>query len=147
MAAPLGFVAFTETLLQSEITNDPAAIGYAGATSDQAKADLLNANIPSSNVWRNDIKLAEVVNSIVAADFAAMTALQIQKLQLVLQQGVIDATVANTRTIFTGIFTGMNNTVTAITALAQRSGSRAEVLWGPGVKITATQVGIARNGS
>lgn len=140
--------AFTLASLASEITTDPQAIGYAGKT-DQAVADLLNrtSGTGTASVFRNDIKPAEIVAAIVAADFAALTAVQLAKLQLMLLPGILDATVANTRTIFLGIFSGMTNTINALTSLASRTGSRAEVLWGTGIAITAQQVGQSRNGS
>lgn len=136
---------FTLAGLQSERTNDPAALGYAGKTDAQVAA-LINTATATS-VFRNDIKTAEIVGTIVAADFVSLSAVQIAKLQLMLTNGVFDATVSNTRTIFLGIFTGMTNTITALTALAQRPGTRAEVLWGTGTIVTERQCGQARNGT
>lgn len=139
---------FTIALLAGELTSDPQTVGYSGAVTDAAKSALVNQRTGngSASVFRNDIKTAEIVNAIVAADFAVLTAVQVQKLALMLQAGILDATQANVRTIFLGIFAGMANTITALTALASRTGSRAEVLWGCGTVVTEQQIGQARNG-
>jgi len=143
-------MAFTTAQLASEINSDPAALGYAAhvASGDDAGvAALLNA-ATTTKVFRNDLATHEVLNAIVAADFAALTQLQVSKLALFFAgTTTVDATNANTRTIFLGVFTGMANTVTALTALAQRNGSRAEVLWGVGTVITAANVSLALRGT
>lgn len=142
--------------LQSEITTDPAALGYAGKTDDQI-AVLLNtigsgtaADGKSYTIFRNDIAAKEVVQAIESADFISgtiLTQLLTSKLQILLSAVPIDATLANVRANFMGIFNGASvTTKNAMSALAQRNGSRAEVLFGTGVTLTATDIGIARNG-
>lgn len=141
------------TALQTEITTDPAAIGYAGKTDAQVAA-LLNTvrsgtapDGKSYTIFRNDIAPKEVVNCIEAADFTAATQLVISKLELLFVAAPIDATLANVRTNFSNLFSGASATTrTALAAVAQRNGSRAEVLFGTGVSITEADIGIARNG-
>src|SRR5437588_11027519 len=140
------------TTLANEINGDPLSLGYVTPKvngNDQAVANLLNAltGPGAASIFRNDIQAKEIINAIVAADFAALTALQLQKLQVMTAQGVLDATVANIRTIFLAIFSGMTNTVNALTTLASRTGSRAEVLFGTGTVITPTDVSFALRGT
>src|SRR6185312_12775019 len=105
-------------------------------------------NTPTATLgFRNDIKSSEIVNAVVAADFAALTQLQFAKLNLMLLGGTLDATNSNTRTIFLAIFTGLSSTITALTALAQRPYTRAEVLGGIGTAVSASDVGFALRGS
>src|SRR5437588_12345299 len=103
------------TNLANEINGDPLALGYVTPKvngNDQALATLLNSltGPGAASVFRSDIQAKEIINAIVAADFAALTALQLQKLQVMTAQGVLDATVANVRTIFLAIFSGMAST-------------------------------------
>lgn len=133
-------MAFTLAALHTEITTDPLAIGYAGKT-DQQIAALINAltGPGAASIFRNDIAYQEIINAINSADFAGLSALQIAKLQL-FQGQLLDATKSNIRTIFLGIFTGLTNTINSLTALASRTGSRAEVLWGIGTVIQWSDV-------
>lgn len=137
-------------ILSNELKADSMAIGYANSfqnAADQKTADLLNSltGPGAATVYRNDIKTAEIINAIVATDFAALTSLKIQQLNLILQSGILDATVSNTRTIFTNIFTGMTATLSSLSTLAQRTGSRAEVLFGTGTFILPSQIAAVRS--
>ena len=141
--------AFSIAALHTELTTDPVSMGYlplVQKANDQAVADLINSlTSPGvASIFRNDVKPPEVLNAIVAADFAAMTQLAVSQLQLFLSQPFLDATLSNTRTIFLNIFTGMSATRTALSAVFQRNGSRAEVLWGAGFVVTPAQAGAAR---
>jgi hypothetical protein len=143
-------MSFTTAQLASEINSDPTGLGYAQhvASGDDAGIAAILNTVGTTKVFRNDIAVHEVINAIVAADFAALTQVQLSKLTLFFTAtNVIDATNANTRTIFLAIFTGMAGTITALTALAQRNGMRAEVLWGVGTVITAGNVSFALRGT
>lgn len=138
---------FSIQALASEITNDPASMGYAAlkeAAKDQAIADLLNSltSPGAAAVFRNDVSSQEFLNCITTTDFAALTQANAIKLQMVLQPGRLDATNANLRAAALALFSGA--TLTAMQAVVQRTGSRAEVLWGTGFVVTAQQVGAAR---
>ncbi len=139
----------TPVEIAAELANDPQNLGYAALVAvadDQAVAALLNrvSGQGSGSVFRKDIAPYEIMRAIVAADAANLTALQCAKLQLMMLGNNLDATVTNTRTIFLGIFTGMAGTITALTTVVSRTGSRAEVLWGTGTVITPQQVSGAR---
>ena len=145
-------MAITPSILKTEIQQDPKAMGLAplvAAGNDQGVADLLNSATGSGTgtTFRNNIQAKEIINAIVASDFANLTALQLAQLQAITAQGILDATSANARTIFLNIFAGMTNTVTALTALASRLASRAEVLFGAGTTLAAADVSFALRGT
>jgi len=111
-------------------------------------AMILNATsgAGAAPIYRNDVGSQEVINAIVAADFAALTQLQVSKLSVMLSTGILDATRGNVRTILAGIFSGMTNTINALNTLAQRLGSRVEVLFGIGTVVTSYEIGLAIGG-
>jgi hypothetical protein len=141
---------FTLAALATEIATDPLALGYANKN-DTLVAALLNLSPQPTPVsgYKNSIPLQQVVQAIVPADLLALTAIQLQQLLFILQfsGGTFDASNANTQTLFGTIFTGKTNTITAFSALATKSLSRAEVLWGSGFSISAAQISQSRNGS
>jgi hypothetical protein len=136
--------------LKTELTTDPAAMGYAPMVAkgdDAGPVTLLNAPAGSA-FFRSDVTIHDIVGAVAPADFAALAALQIAKLQL-LFAGVstIDLSLATNRTILAGIFTGASApTLTALVAMAKRAGSRAETLFGAGAVVTPTDVAVALRG-
>jgi len=139
--------------LQSEVKNDPAALGYSGKTDEQI-TNILNtvgsgtaADGKSYTIFRNDILPKEIVNCIDPVDFTAATQLSISKLELLFVAAPIDATLTNVRANFQNIFSGASATTkNALSAVAQRNGTRAEVLFGTGTVINSVDIGKARNG-
>jgi hypothetical protein len=85
-----------------------------------------NANGPTA-VWRNNVRNSEVVANIVASAYIALTALQQKALDLYIGPDIVDATSANVRAGFSSIF-GAGATLTNLTAVAQRTGTRLEIL-------------------
>lgn len=140
---------FTPAQLSTEISTDPAALGYAAlvaAGNDAGVVALLNAPTATA-VFRRDIGVHEVVAAIAPADFAGLTVLQVAKLQLLFTgTTTIDASSANTRALFVGIFSGLPTSSASLTSLASRPGSRAEVLFGVGTVITGNDVSLALRG-
>lgn len=148
MAIPM-----TTAALRSEIQADPASLGYAAFVSagdDSAIASALNLPRAGAGyqIYRNDISQADIIKCIVSVDFKAATQLQMNKLQFLFPPGVLlDATAANTRQIILDIFAGASATTTsALSAVATRAGSRAEVLFGAGAIVTSAQVSVALRG-
>jgi hypothetical protein len=142
----------TPSLLKTEIQQDPKGLGLAplvAAGNDQGIADLLNsfASSGTCTAFRNNIQVNEIIAAIQPADFAALSVLQLTQLQTITGQAVFDATGANARTSLLNIFAGMTTTVAALTALASRVSSRAEVLFGAGTVISAGDVSFALRGT
>jgi hypothetical protein len=151
MSTPAPTNPFTIALLKAEIANDPTGLGLHAlslAGQDQAVANLLNATTGAGtgSVWNNAVSGAALIACIAAADFTAMTALTVAKIQLLFGVGgTFDATQANNQANLAGLFSGASApTIAAATALLQRTGSRAEVLWGTGTTVSALQCSQAR---
>lgn len=131
--------------LRTELINDPLHLGYSGylATNDYISTANLLDKIGSGSaftVWRNDIAPKEVVNNILPADFIKITAQQYYQLSTLFVAAPIDATLSGIRTNFGIVFSGASGTVANLTALAERQGSRAEVLFGDGTTLTDADV-------
>lgn len=145
-------MAMTFAALKTEIQTDPAGVGYASAVAsgaDGAVADLINTVRAGAaySIFKSSVPIAALVANIDSTNFAALTALQLAKLQLLFAGSAsLDATDLNTRNIVTGVFTGMAATLANLTILVKRQGSRAEVLWGDGTRITADDVAHALRG-
>jgi hypothetical protein len=152
---------FTPSQLKSEILTDSTGMGTKAlvatseggtgtATQDITIAGLLNATTGNgaSAVYNNAVTLQQIISCIAAADFAAATALQLQKLQFLFAgSATLDATIANNRTIVLAIFSGASTaTLNALTAIASRACSRAEALWGAGTVIGQADVSMALRG-
>ncbi len=139
--------------LKSELTADPLTLGYAPFVSggnDTALVGLLNAVGAGANfaIFNPSIGLATLIANIAPADFAALTALQLQQLQLLLAVGQLDLTQSNIRAIVTAIFAGSTTaTKNAMTALAKRQGSRCEVLFGAGSSVSTRDIAVALRGA
>lgn len=143
--------------LRTELLTDPANLGYAPLISggaDQSLADTLNlrrsgtaVDGKSYSIFRNDIQPKEIVNAIGSGDFAGATQIQITKLNLLFVATPIDATLANVRANFIGIFAGATSgTISNLTNLASRNGSRAEVLFGTGTSVNSSDISLALRG-
>ena len=136
--------------LKNELQTDPASLGYALMITkgdDAGPTRLLNTPAGTA-FFRSDVTMHDIVAAIAPADFAAITALQIAKLQLMFS-GVtaIDLTVPSVRQILQAIMAGASApTLAALVAMAKRSGSRAETLFGVGITVTPTDVAIALRG-
>ena len=151
MPLPAPTTPFTNAALLTEIQTDPLSLGYAAAFTsggDLATANLINraSGAGSGPVWRIAIPSLQILQTIVSADYMALTSLQLQQLSIILQIGTFDATNANTGATFAAIFTGKPNTITAFTAMAQITGGRGQVLWGFAYVITAQQISDAKRG-
>lgn len=133
----------------------PGLSGLLAIGSDQGVADLYNG-VRSGNasdglsytIFRNDVQPREVVNAITNTDFAALTQIQLSKLQLIFAGEPIDVTLSGMRQNFQNIFSGTATLLSGFLAAAlQRQGSRAEVLFGPGVQVTNQEVATVRQTS
>jgi hypothetical protein len=90
------------------------------------------ASNPPAMLWRPDVTPTEIASAIVMSEFVALTAIKQNGLLLLTQGAAIDATQSNVRAAFQAIF-GAGATMTALTALAQRVGTRFEVLFSSAV--------------
>jgi hypothetical protein len=149
MANPAPTTPFTIAALTSEINTDPTNVGYAAVKSAGRQAILnlltsLTANPGAGPVWRTKIPAIQVIQTIVPADFLALTAIQLQQMALLGLSAestvTFDATNTNMNTIFGSIFAGKTTTLAAFTAMAQQTGGRNQVLWGIDNVVTVDQL-------
>jgi hypothetical protein len=135
--------------LKSELQNDPNSYGYAPfmtSGNDTQLANMLNEVRGSISVFI-PVSLTQIVNCIsVLAEWNALTALQLQRLQFIAVNGYIDTASLAMRTVVTDIFSAASQTTkNNLAAAAQRTGSRAEQLFGTGTSITHEDIVKARS--
>jgi hypothetical protein len=137
---------FSLQALADEINNDPEAIGYRNGAwkGDQVIADLLNDPANGAQIRREAVPMHEIYAEVVWADFILLSDAKRQAFALITSTGFLDASSQNMIDAFTEIF-GAGTTLTALNALTNKQGSRAEVLWGDGTTIAVGQVGRAAN--
>ena len=140
---------FTLEELQTELLTDPESYGYA-AMSDQHAANALNNVRASITFPRPDVTPLEILEAIAIDDFIAVqTTLMGSWLESLTQFPsirILKDNGSDTR-VMSNIMKVLKNgsaSETRIRALASRSGSRAEQLWGYGSTVDHAQVAGAR---
>lgn len=107
-------------------------------------AAMLNAVDQAININRASVTTDEIIDAIAPADFAALTQLPLLRLSIILQKENFSVKGGNARQSLLDIFpAGATATRTALAALRQRKGSRAEELFGVDVKVTSNDVAAA----
>ena len=115
-------------VLKNEILTDPKSLGYAGKDIWQI-AELLNTiGLSNGTINRGVIPSYEVINATVPSEWAACTAQEKQRYQIITGAGQIDSANANVRATFQAMFAAGTQTRTNLTALLIKSCSRAEAL-------------------
>lgn len=136
--------------LKAEIDNDPTALGLVllrNAGNDQGIADALNLVRQAINIDRDLVPAYEVVEAMVASEYASLSAAEKTRIQTIVGAGTIYVKGPNTRAAFAAAFGAGTTSRANLLALQQRKGSRAEQLWGSGTAITNSDVAKAlRNG-
>jgi hypothetical protein len=124
--------------LKAELVNDPLGRGYAGMTLEQKVTSLNAVNRPAPE--RSFVSGSEIYNTIVPAEFTALTDAQKQNVRDVFGLGDrIDVrTGTNIRTSLLNAFGAGTATRTALGALVTQQQSRASELGLAGV--TATDI-------
>lgn len=126
--------------LKTEVTTDPETLGYTG--DDVADADLLNGGV-TRQVQRETVSSREVVEAIIPGDWTGIADATRQHLLLALGLDQINVKAPNIRSLFQTAFQS-TNTLTALQALQNRDGTRAEELFGVGVSVTPSEIANAR---
>ncbi len=130
--------------LKIELQTDPNAYGYAATGGDEAaKAALLNQVRAQISISRGIVPAREVVEATVAAEWASLSAAEKQRYQTITGAGEVNTEAANIQAAFLAMFAGGTATRTALIALATRSGSRAEQLFGVGVVVSHQDIAAA----
>lgn len=124
--------------LKTEITADPLARGYSAMTDEQV-AESLNKEDRQPN--RDTLDSGRFVGSIVAADYAALTADQRDRVRLLATPALLFVS-THIRQELGGMFPANSPTRANLIAALKRSGSRGEEL-GLG-RVTPSNVADAR---
>ena len=131
--------------LKTELTTDPAGLGYAtlwATGADTALADILNTVRQTIDIDRGVIPSYEVINATAPAEWTALSAAEKQRYQTLTGAGQTDSGNANVRAAFNTMFPQGSSTRTSLIGLLTRKGSRAEFLFGQAV--TSNDVAQAR---
>lgn len=133
--------------LRTEIDTDPKALGYAtlkaqsnGPEAVAAKLNELGAS--AETLFKQYVQIEDFLAEVVLTEFTALSTAGKTAVDQFFRGTRIKTGSANMRTTLGALFpTGA--TRTALLALAQRSASRAEALWGEGVRVTDQHVAEA----
>ena len=120
-------------LIRAEITNDPAGVGYAAlisASNFTAALAALSLHRVSVQIDQQLIPTASIFEAMVPAEWAALSAQEKQRIQIVLSLGAVDLRGPNVRGTFTTAFVAGTTTRTNLQTLLTRNGSRAEAVLG-----------------
>lgn len=133
------------TALKSELTTDPKGLGLA-ALSDAAAATKLNQVGASAETVpvTSPIDAYLVVNATVPSEYATLSATERDRYAAITGAGKVDPSNANVVSAFAAMFSPGTTTRANLQALANRSCSRAEKLWGAGTEVAYFDVARAR---
>jgi hypothetical protein len=138
--------------LKAAIEGDANLTALVAAKDTAGIADYFNQP-GSANVWRPDIRDSEIVAACVMSEVVALNSTPGAQLafQTLIKPDIIDATSANVRQAFTALFAANTTTRANLIAIAQRVGTRFEVLLSTGSvsavfgqKLTAEDVAAAK---
>lgn len=139
----------TATELKNELNTDPQTLGYSAAGwpegPDQAVADFINDPAYGATIWRTNIPMSDVYAEVDWSEVIALGEAERQVFRQITSTAELDADSQNIRDAIGAIFGAGTTTRANLLALVQKSGSRAEELWGDGVVIQASDVGRAAN--
>lgn len=137
----------TLALLRAEIDNDPKSLGLAtlkvqtnGAQAVAAKLNEVGAS--AETLFKDTVPTEEALACIVLTEFNARTAVEKTAIDMFFRGAKIKSGNANLRTTMAALFPA-GTTRTALIAIASRSCSRAEALWGEFHTVTDTDVAMA----
>lgn len=133
--------------LATEINTDPRGLGYAGK-SDYEIATLMNTpGLSSETIFRAYTPLEEITAAVVRADYDSLAAAgKTYWDQVVTKSAKVKTGDATLRTQIGALFPAGTQTRTNLTAVASKSATRGEVLFGEGAHISDADVAQALRG-
>lgn len=141
---------YSNAALATELNTDPKGIGYPAvfANSDSL-ANLINTRpepIAAANqeqIYRAQVLSSDLLAGIVLGEFTALTVATREYCLLLFAPQYVRTGDANVRASLGAIFAAGTTSRTNLLAAAQKDASRAEALWGDGVRVTGTMVAEA----
>lgn len=141
---------YSMAALQSELTNDPKAIGYAGQSGNATTiASLMNTSPEpiaagsQEQIYRLRVASSDMMAGVVLSEFAALVQANRDYCAMLFSAQYVNTGDANIRTQLAAIFGGATTSRANMIAAAQKNASRAEALWGDGFRVTPQQVAEA----
>jgi len=140
-------VPVTIPALRTEIDTDPKALGYATlrtqSNGPEAVAARMNeAGASAETLFKTYVPLEDMLAEIVFSEYSGWSAAQKTNIDQFLRGTRIKTGSANMRTTL-GALIPAGASRTALVALASRSATRAEILFGEGVTVTDQQAAEA----
>lgn len=133
--------------LAAELTNDPNGYGYSvplGLGQLQVVADLFNEVRGAIVLRRGNVTGAVIIGALSVTEFEALTQIQLTRLMVVCSAtGGVDTSADGTRAILAALFP-VGASRTALIALADRTASRAEALFGASVTVNDVARALGR---
>lgn len=126
--------------LRNELTTDPVALGYNVSDAVGCRDAI---NLPRTGAFlqpRNTIEAWEIAACLVLAEYAALSAVNRQMVDMYVAAGKVNPTNATVIANFQTIFGPATTTRANLLAVRNRPGSRAEQLFGPGTTVLLEQV-------
>jgi cytochrome P450 len=139
---------FTIAALRTELDTDPKGLGYAARRAQSNAPEALAARLnergaSAESVTQTYLRVEDVVAALVRAEYDALSAAGKDYLGVVLSAPQVKTGDATLRAQLGQLFGAGTTTRTNLLALATRSASRAEVLWGEGFAVTDAQAADA----
>lgn len=131
-------MALTDAALQSELLNDPAALGYAPLLAAGRYGEVvaaLNLSRVGVTVGRTVIPSWEFVNAIVPTEYITLTQAQRDYLTMLAAAGQVQLGGGGVRDALTALFGPATQSRANLIVLLNRPASRAEFLFGQAVAI------------
>lgn len=141
----------TSAQILTEINTDPKALGYATLRTQSNGPEALAAKMNEVAASAETLTITwlateEALAVLVGTEVTALAQANRDLLTVVTSQSRIKTGSATMRATLGGIFASGTTSRTNLVALATRSASRAEALWGEGTVVTAQAVSIALGG-
>lgn len=139
-------MAIDYAVLANEINTDPNTLGYApfvSAGDDMGVAALLNQIRAGISITKSYVPIEDVLAAIVKTEFDSLTSANKTVVDQFVRGTRVKTGDANMRTTMAALFASGTTTRANLVALATRTGSRAEVLFGENTAITHADVARA----
>lgn len=120
--------------LKTELTTDPAGLGYAGKT-DQQATDLMNAVAADNTnafrrVKRDRVETWEIVEATIPTEYDALNATEKERYARLTGLGTINPQGTNIQAAFLKMFGAGTTTRSNLALLQWKAASRSQVLFG-----------------
>lgn len=137
-------MAINYTQLATEINTDPKSLGYAGKSDEEIAVIMNTPGASAETIFRAYTATEDVVAGIVRSEYDALTAADKTYLnEVILKASRLKTGSSTLRTQMAQVFGAATTTRANLTAVASKSASRGEVLFGENTTISNADVARA----